>query len=652
MSLRSDPTTSKEAVVKLSRGVVLSLSAVTLVGGFLVTPVAQASAAEQVPVTLPALNQWTTAPGSYTFGSQSQVVVDKTDTALTGDATTFASDLADEMGRTVSVTSRQPASGDVVLSVDPSRSDLGDEGYAMTVDDTISITGRTSTGAFYGTRTVLQLLKQSASIPAGSTIDVPKYRERGLGIAMITAQLTPEFLERTVKDLAYLKMNQLHLELKVKSVAHPEVNSWAYLTKAQAGALAAIGQKYHVDIIVEVNDPGHMEFYLHNHPELVLKNADGSPVKTSYGSYGGDISNPALLPFVTSLAKEQMSAFPGKYWHTGSDEYNYGDGVVLTNAAREQLGPNATARDLFFRYVRDLDAKITELGRRPRMWNDGIHGAAEAAQVPASTVVEYWLGSSGIATPQQLADTGHDILNVSYDTYMIRPFSDTTSKAAGLYARKWDPTQFHGGYVLTGSHLLGAKVTVWQDNITGDTERDVEANMTPMVRFMAQVTWGAPNPDADYAAFAARADAVGRAPGYVNEDLQPVKSGRYTLRTTAGTLGAGDATSGVPVGNGSAAWTVTVNNRGYYSMQSAGKCLSVTSDATAVVTIGLPLVLETCSGSPGQQFRLTTVNQGSGFTINPASSQMLLTVENGVAVQRPADQVKSNATWQLSGAAS
>lgn len=636
--------------MKLPRRVVSSLSAVTLVAGFLVTSAVQASAAGPVPVTLPALSQWTAARGAYTFGSHSQVVVDKTDTALTADATTFASDLADEVGRPVSVTSRRPASGDVVLSVDPSRSDLGDEGYALAVGDTVSITGRTSAGAFYGTRTVLQLLKQSSSIPAGSTVDVPKYRERGLGIAMITAQLTPEFLERTVKDLAYLKMNQLHLELKVKSDVHPEVTSWAYLTKAQARALAAIGQKYHVDIIPEVNSPGHMEFYLANHPELVLKNADGSRVQTWWGSYGGDISNPALLPFVTSLAQEQMSVFPGKYWHTGSDEYNYGDGVVLTEAAKKLLGPNATARDLFYQYVRDLDAKITDLGRRPRMWNDGIHGAAEAAKVPTSTIVEHWIGWGGIATPQQLADTGHDILNVSYDTYMIRPFGDTTSKAAGLYARKWDPTTFHGGHVLSSPHLLGARVTVWQDNITGDTERDVEANMAPMVRFMAQVTWGAPNPDADYASFAVRAATVGRAPGHLNEDLRPIESGRYTIGSAAGTLGAGDAAAGIPVGKGSAVWTLTANNRGYYSLQSDGKCLSVTSDATAVTTIGFPLVLESCSGSAGQQFRLTTVNQGGGFTISSASSQMLLTADNGLAVQRPGDQAHSDATWRLSGA--
>jgi hexosaminidase len=281
------------------------------------------------------------------------------------------------------------------------------------------------------------------------------------------------------------------------------------------------------------------------------------------------------------------------------------------------------------------------------MWNDGIHGAAEAAKVPASTMVEHWLGSGGIATPQQLADTGHDVLNVSYDTYMIRPFGDTTSKAAGLYARRWDPTQFHGGHVLTGPHLLGARVTVWQDTITADTERDVEANMSPMVRFMAQVTWGAPNPDADYATFAARAAAVGRTPGYVNEDLPPVEPGRYTISTTEGTLGAGAAPSGVPVGKEAADWTLAVNARGYYRLQSGGRCLSLTANAAAVTTIGFPLILETCSGSPGQQFRLTAVNQGGGYTISPASSQMLLTTGNGVAVQRPGDQVRADAIWRL-----
>lgn len=54
-----------------------------------------------------------------------------------------------------------------------------------------------------------------------------------------------------------LLLNQLLLELKVRSDAHPEANTWGYYTKDEIRRLVALGDRYHVDIIPEINSPGH-----------------------------------------------------------------------------------------------------------------------------------------------------------------------------------------------------------------------------------------------------------------------------------------------------------------------------------------------------------------------------------------------------------
>jgi hexosaminidase len=79
-------------------------------------------------------------------------------TAVHDDAETFVADAAHVVGRRLPlVRDTKGRTGDILLTLDTGRSDLGAEGYALTVGDTVRITARTDAGAFYGTRTVLQL---------------------------------------------------------------------------------------------------------------------------------------------------------------------------------------------------------------------------------------------------------------------------------------------------------------------------------------------------------------------------------------------------------------------------------------------------------------------------------------------------------------
>ena len=77
-----------------------------------------------------------------------------------------------------------------------------------------------------------------------------------MGVCACYIHITPPWLENLVRDMAYNKLNQLLLELKVKSDKHPEANTWGYYTKDEIRRLVALGEKYHVEIIPEINSPG------------------------------------------------------------------------------------------------------------------------------------------------------------------------------------------------------------------------------------------------------------------------------------------------------------------------------------------------------------------------------------------------------------
>lgn len=219
------------------------------------------------PQTIPGLASWTAATGQFVLGANAKVV--GADTALTSE---LAGALSTILDRTVSTA----ATGDLLVAIDASRSqELGKEGYALKVAHTIKVTGATTAGAFYGTQTILQLMQQGNTVNKGTSIDVPKYQERGVGLCACQLQISMESLERTMKDMAYHKLNQLWLETKLKSDGYPKSNFWAYYTKEQAAQITAWAKKYHIELVLEVNSPGHMRPWLYKYPELQLINNAG-----------------------------------------------------------------------------------------------------------------------------------------------------------------------------------------------------------------------------------------------------------------------------------------------------------------------------------------------------------------------------------------
>ena len=93
------------------------------------------------------------------------------------------------------------------ISKDP---DLGNEGYLLAISDRVEIHANALTGAFWATRTLLQLLAQNRTLSAGAARDWPSYAERGLMIDNGRAFFSPEWLESHIRELSYLKLNIFH----------------------------------------------------------------------------------------------------------------------------------------------------------------------------------------------------------------------------------------------------------------------------------------------------------------------------------------------------------------------------------------------------------------------------------------------------------
>lgn len=491
---------------RILTSIVLAVAALAPLLGIL-TSAPAAQAATGTPQTVPALRAWTAGTGSFAFGTTSRVVVDPAYAAqLTGDANTFAADLTALAGRTVSVIQGTPAAGDIALTL--GATSLPAEGYTMTVGPSITIKGASTAGEFWGTRTVLQLLRQSPTVPAGTAQDWPTKPERGLMVNSVLKHFPVEWLENQIRDMSYLKQNYLHLEFRLQSSTHPEINSPEHYTKQDIARLVALGNAYHVTIVPEINMPGHMDQVLAAHPELKLHLPDGSTPNPS----DIDLSNPAAYTLMKDLIDEFLPLFTSSaYWHVGADEYraDFAAYPQLLRYARARYGANATAKDVYYGFVNWADSIVRAHGKTMRMWNDGIHSGDGTVTPNSDIIVEYWINSG--LTPQEHVNAGRTVANASWTpTYYI--FGGAKPDTPWMY-ESWNPDLFESHHTIDNkAKNRGSLIHIWTDNPNAESIDQTAAGIKYPMRALAQMTWGSPKLAPTYAAFVPIMDAIGRNP--------------------------------------------------------------------------------------------------------------------------------------------
>ncbi|MEU6252469.1 beta-N-acetylhexosaminidase [Streptomyces sp. NPDC047043] len=602
----------------------LRLLGMTAALTLLVAPTsAVAQETQKAPVTVPSLTNWSAEQGSYEYGRGARLVADSPVERRVAD--TLADDLREAGHGTVPVVRGGARTGDIVIDVQASRTALGAEGYELHAGKRLSVTGATETGAFYGTRTVLQLLAQGDRIPAGRTVDVPRYKERGVGVCACYVHISLPWLENLVREMAYNKLNQLLVELKVKSDAHPEANTWGYYTKDEIRQLVALGDKYHVEIIPEINSPGHMDPWIENRPDLQLTDSDGNKQPARL-----DVTRQAAFDYYTSLMDEYAQVFTARSWHMGADEYmlgsDYSKYPQMLKYAQEKYGSGATPQDAYIDFINRVQAYAAGKGKKLRIWNDGLTGA-NTVPVAAGTTVEHWLNVA--VKPSQIVAQGYPLMNAAYSLYLVRGgfHSDTKS----LYDQSWDPRSFEGEKLTSSKGITGAKISLWPDNGRGETENEVAVELWPALRHIAQATWGDPHPDATYAEFTVRGTAVGHAPGWRDLTRLPVAEGTYTFQSGGRSFQA----------------QVQRTAEGYATVRSADGCLEVRGGK---LTLNVPLqpgveaTWEICDAQNTLQ-RWELQPAAGGFRLVNTITQMAVSpADDGRLLQYPPDQ-HTPAVW-------
>ena len=629
-----------------------------------------AQAASNVPVTIPSLEGWAPASGTWTPGAGLQIV--RPDSADAAGVSTLLSRALTDAGITgITEGTGAAASNAVTLTINASRSGLGDEGYQLTVTGNgAQVVAATRAGLLWGARTLEQAVRSGhGSVPAGSVTDIPRFADRGATLCACGTHITTDWIIRQIDRMSDLKMNYLSLELRIKSDKYPATTSFSYYTKDEVKAIVEHGREVGVRVVPLLNAPGHTGTILGNFPQFQVAKDNGKKSANHL-----NFLDPAAQKFYFDLIDEYMEAFDATEWHMGADEFFFekgpGEFSKYLAQVRAAYGDQTMTFDAAFNdFVNKVNAHVKSRGGTLRLWNDGI---ADLSRNPIDkdVIIEYWgKGESPVPSANRglpaktLVDAGYTLVNASSALYYSRsqPASYVV-QAQGLkdVYGKWTMNSFYqnDGYTVPDASIRGGKVSIWQGGKAKVTDHETEAWISDGLRYGAQMFWNAKTPKADgtVEAFKARINTVGEPSTYVDPTRDSLTPGQYTIALSDGR--GLSASGGVPtVGASSDNWQLTATPDGYYQIRSvnANRCLAVSSEETpnsethVSTTPGHPAVAYACADT-SQEFTPTfqgdyaTRNPqkwvaepaGEGFRLrNAMTNQYLSVIDSGYLSRRP-----------------
>ena len=475
------------------------------------------------PNVIPSLREWTGSTGTFTMSTASRICVDTSNGSALPDlmavAGTFQSDMKYVNGFSPAiVTASCPATADFYLAETTSDPVIGTEGYLLTIGSFVTINAATRAGVFYGTRTALQLLKQSIQLPRGNARDYPNYHLRGFMLDASTQKFDIGTVKDYVKYMAWYKMNDFHIHLndnainpkkwqtayatfRIQDSAYPGLaensSDGIYWTPSDFQALQELAAQYSVQIVPEIDTPAHAL-------ELIKYAASHGITNIQDPTYTDELdlsnlANNVVYNFMDGVWNTYIATFNSPSIHIGGDEY-YG------------------ANDPYKTYVDHYNALVKANGKSARMWGEWA-ASGGAANVDKDITLNLW--NPSYYNPQQAISDGFlQIINSMGSILYIVPLSGSWPDymdSQWMY-NNWQPFVFSQDHSMdlqpNDPHLLGAAFSLWGDFLgQGYDLFDCYDRVKPAMFTIAEKSWSGASGGATYNNFYYLGYLTGNAPG-------------------------------------------------------------------------------------------------------------------------------------------
>ena len=407
------------------------------------------------------------------------------------------------------------------------------EGYKLDItNNKIKITAKTTTGLFYALQTLRQLLPIEVEIhqkmntpvylPALTITDYPAFEWRGSLIDVSRHFYSIEYLKKHIDRLAYYKMNKLHLHLaddqgwRIEIKKYPELTmqgAWrnydnhdsicmrqsannpdfiinprfiirkegqndiygGYYTQEQIKDLIQYAASRHIEIIPEIDMPGHSTVVIANYPHLSCTG------KTGWGkqfSVPLCVCNEEVYTFVENVLSEIIELFPSQYIHIGADEVDkttWRESEICKELMERESIKNVEELQSYF--VHRVQNFVESKGKQIIGWDEVLEGG-----IDSNVTVMYW--RSWIpSVPEKATKNGNKVIMCPVNPFYF-DYSPNKSTLYNVYNVNIIPRDMPEE---RANLIKGAQANLWAEKIPSENRADFL--MFPRMTALAERVW-------------------------------------------------------------------------------------------------------------------------------------------------------------------
>lgn len=382
-------------------------------------------------------------------------------------------------------------------------------------------------GLVNATQTLLQLLpiyeSKTALLSPLEINDYPRFSYRGMHLDVVRHIFPLSYIKKYIDYLAFHKFNTFHWHLtddqgwRMEMKNYPKLNSIAswraatlighfkdnppkydstiyggFYTKKEIKEVVDYAAVRAINIIPEIDIPGHSRAVIAAYPQLSTKPDTTWNVATTWGMYNRQNNvlapKPETFSFLESVFEELLEIFPSKYIHVGGDECSkiWWKQDTASQAFMRLNGlKNETQLQTYF--IEFIAQFLKQKGRQTIGWHEINEG-----ELDTTTIVMNW------GTEKQAIDAaskGFSVINTPgkplyFDHYQSQNPNDSLS------IHGYNPLEAVYNYepipkaILDKgleNKIIGGQANVWTEYM--ENEKKVDYMVLPRMTALSETLW-------------------------------------------------------------------------------------------------------------------------------------------------------------------
>jgi len=369
------------------------------------------------------------------------------------------------------------------------------EGYRLriTMEHGIQIEASTERGICWALATLCALI-DCDRVPLCDIMDAPAYPHRGILLDCARHFFPIAVVKDFIEAISLAKINVLHWHLtddqgwRVESKLFPALHEQCapdYYTQEELREIIAFAEARGVEVIPEIDLPGHTNAILAAYPALSCSEQQ-LELAPKWGIYSIILcaGKEAVFELLLPLLEEIAGLFPSERFHLGGDEAPKGEweNCPLCRQRMQEEGL-ASAEELQGWFTARAAEHLRKLGKHPICWNESLLADCLPALAPDLTI-QYWAELHKGGTTQRFYENGGSVIFAdAINAYLDQPYGLVPMKTVYAYQPAFPGSAVQGA-------PLGMEACVWTEYI--ETPERLAEMAFPRAYALAEAAWTKP----------------------------------------------------------------------------------------------------------------------------------------------------------------